>query len=90
MDTGMLASIDWDVMIQIENVQVYAGYVIHSGQLLSGSVCLGEHVKLSVDFERRLKIASTHTMTHILNFAFCDMFLFCIPKKARKVMLCSS
>ena len=51
MDTGMLASIDWDVMIQIENVQVYAGYVIHSGGLRSGSVCIGEHVKLSIDFE---------------------------------------
>jgi len=68
-DTGMLASIDGDAMIQIENVQVYAGYVVHSGRLLSGSVCIGEHVKLSVDFERRLKIASNHTMTHVLNFA---------------------
>ncbi len=68
-DTGTLVSIDGDAMIQIENVQVYAGYVVHCGRLISGTVHVKDRVKLRVDFERRLKIASNHTMTHVLNFA---------------------
>ena len=53
----------------VENVQTFAGYVLHIGKLNSGSMKLENSVELSVDLERRNPIMSNHTFTHILNFA---------------------
>jgi alanyl-tRNA synthetase len=43
--------------------------VLHKGNVASGSVKVGSSVKMSVDYQRRSKIAPNHSFTHILNFA---------------------
>jgi len=55
--------------LNVTNVQVYAGYIVHVGNLIAGQISVGDQVRLNVDYNRRLKIASNHTMTHVLNFA---------------------
>ena len=53
----------------VENVQSYAGFVVHVGHLESGSVSVGTSVTARVDYERRALVAPNHTMTHVLNYA---------------------
>ena len=43
--------------------------MLHKGNVASGSVKVGSSVKMSVDYQRRSKIAPNHSFTHILNFA---------------------
>jgi len=57
------------VTFAVNNSQVYAGYVVHSGHLTGGSVSVGATCTVSVDYERRALVAPNHTMTHVLNFA---------------------
>lgn len=52
-----------------EDVQGYAGYVLHIGSVKSGAIKVGDQVGVSVDYARRALIAKNHTATHILNFA---------------------
>eukprot|EP00824_Muranothrix_gubernata_P010619 TRINITY_DN23711_c0_g1_i1.p1 TRINITY_DN23711_c0_g1~~TRINITY_DN23711_c0_g1_i1.p1 ORF type:complete len:963 (+),score=243.67 TRINITY_DN23711_c0_g1_i1:171-2891(+) len=61
------------LVFEIEDVRAYAGYVVHSGRVVEGKVCVGSCVTLSVDYDRRLPIAANHTATHILNFALRDV-----------------
>jgi len=58
-----------EVVFKIENVQTFAGYVLHMGSLNSGAIKLGDTVELAIDNKRRSPIASNHTFTHIVNFA---------------------
>ena len=67
-DTGIIESGDGAVF-EVTNSQTYAGYVVHVGSLISGSMSLGNDVKVKVDYARRSLIAPNHTMTHVLNFA---------------------
>jgi len=52
-----------------EDTQKYAGYVLHSGSVQSGSIKVGDTVTVKVDFVRRALVAKNHTATHVLNFA---------------------
>merc|ERR1719253_2484083 len=52
-----------------DDVQKYAGYVMHVGAVQNGSIKKGDTVKVKVDYARRALIAKNHTCTHILNFA---------------------
>jgi len=65
-DTGSLTSAS-GFAFEVENVQTYAGYVLHVGQLSNGSLKIGDEVKASIDEESRHKIMSNHTSTHVLN-----------------------
>jgi len=67
-DTGRFVN-DSGLLFEVENVQSYAGYVLHIGKLKNGSIQLGTSCNLQVDLIRRLPIMSNHTSTHILNFA---------------------
>ncbi|KAF7052439.1 hypothetical protein CFC21_060534 [Triticum aestivum] len=57
----------------VNNVQVFAGYVLHICSFLEGSdsraLSVGDEVKCKVDYARRALIAPNHTCTHMLNFA---------------------
>jgi len=53
----------------VQNVQVWAGYVLHIGQLESGTIKVGDTVTASIDDARRQPIMNNHTSTHVLNFA---------------------
>ncbi|KAL6927403.1 Alanine--tRNA ligase [Hanseniaspora valbyensis] len=67
-DTGKLV-IDGETEFNVTNVQVYGGYVLHTGQLVEGSLKLGSNVISSYDELRRFPLRNNHTGTHMLNFA---------------------
>ncbi|ODQ63677.1 alanyl-tRNA synthetase [Nadsonia fulvescens var. elongata DSM 6958] len=67
-DTGKIV-IDGQTEFVVENTQVYAGYVFHTGYLNYGQLALGDEVIATFDELRRWPIRNNHTGTHILNFA---------------------
>jgi len=52
----------------VKDCQVFGGYVMHVGTLNSG-IKVGDEAVTVVDEERRIDLASHHTMTHVLNYA---------------------
>lgn len=69
-DTGHIEAEDGSWRLRVENCQTYAGFVVHSGYLETGSkITVGELCKTCVDYERRTLVAPNHTMTHVLNYA---------------------
>ncbi|KAM3294399.1 hypothetical protein ACQJBY_037341 [Aegilops geniculata] len=61
----------------VNNVQVFAGYVLHICSSLEGpdskALSVGDEVKCKVDYTRRALIAPNHTCTHMLNFALREV-----------------
>jgi alanyl-tRNA synthetase len=57
------------VDFKCDDIQKYAGYVVHSGIVKSGKVKVGDAMSVQIDYTRRSLIAKNHTCTHILNFA---------------------
>ncbi len=53
-------------------LQAAAGYVLHIGNL-EGRLKVGEKVHAAIDHERRDKIMSNHTSTHVLNHALREL-----------------
>jgi len=73
-DTGVLKNENGEVVMNIINVQLYGGFVVHVGEV-SQSLTVGDTLTSSVDYKRRLPIASNHTMTHVLNYALRDVLI---------------
>lgn len=71
-DTGKLL-VDGEAEIGIENVQVYAGYVLHTGYLKYGELSVGSEVIAEYDELRRHPIRNNHTGTHVLNYALREV-----------------
>ncbi|KAF2468262.1 alanyl-tRNA synthetase-like protein [Lindgomyces ingoldianus] len=71
-DTGRLL-VDDVAEIRVENVQVYAGYVLHTGYMKYGELDVGHEVICEYDELRRHPIRSNHTGTHILNYALREV-----------------
>ena len=67
-DTGKIV-IDGKMEFNVENVQVYGGYVLHTGYFVEGSLALGDEVVAAYDELRRWPIRNNHTGTHVLNYA---------------------
>jgi len=67
-DTGSVVNAE-GLLFEVQNVQAYAGYVLHIGRVTTGSVQVGTSCTLEVDTIRRLPTMSNHTFTHVLNFA---------------------
>ena len=67
-DTGKII-IDGVAELEVQNVQVYAGYVLHTGYMKYGPLSVGDEVICEYDELRRWPIRNNHTGTHILNFA---------------------
>lgn len=67
-DTGKIV-IDGKAEFQVENVQTYAGYVLHTGFIEEGSLSVNDDVIAGYDELRRWPLRNNHTGTHILNFA---------------------
>jgi len=57
------------VDFKCDDIQKYAGYVVHSGVVKSGKVKVGDAMSVQIDYTRRSLIAKNHTCTHILNYA---------------------
>ncbi|KAF2270724.1 alanyl-tRNA synthetase-like protein [Lojkania enalia] len=71
-DTGRLL-VDDEAEITITNVQVYAGYVLHTGYIKYGELKVGSEVIAEYDELRRHPIRSNHTGTHVLNYALREV-----------------
>ena len=71
-DTGKII-IDGVAELEVQNVQVYAGYVLHTGYMKYGSFAVGDEVICEFDELRRWPIRNNHTGTHILNFALREV-----------------
>ncbi|KAF7050727.1 hypothetical protein CFC21_059049 [Triticum aestivum] len=74
----------------VNNVQVFAGYVMHIGSFLEGpdskALSVGDEVKCKVDYTRRTLIAPNHTCTHMLNFALREVLGDHIDQKGSIVL----
>ncbi|KAL8872537.1 MAG: hypothetical protein Q9174_001843, partial [Haloplaca sp. 1 TL-2023] len=71
-DTGKLI-IDGVAELDVQNVQVYAGYVLHTGYMKYGTFSVSDSVLCEYDDLRRAPIRNNHTGTHILNFALREV-----------------
>jgi alanyl-tRNA synthetase len=71
-DTGKLL-IDGEAEISVENVQLYAGYVLHTGYIKYGELSVGSEVIAEFDELRRNPIRNNHTGTHVLNYALREV-----------------
>lgn len=61
--------IDGESEFEVTNVQVYGGYVLHTGFLKYGNLEVGSKVNAGFDELRRWPIRNNHTGTHVLNYA---------------------
>ncbi|KAJ3502699.1 hypothetical protein NLJ89_g8767 [Agrocybe chaxingu] len=71
-DTGNIV-IDGVADFEVENVQMYNGYVLHTGHLKYGQLNLDDEVISSYDELRRWPLRNNHTATHILNFSLREI-----------------
>jgi alanyl-tRNA synthetase len=71
-DVGKIV-IDGQAELDVQNVQVYAGYVLHTGFMKYGSFAVGDRPICEYDELRRWPIRNNHTGTHILNFALREV-----------------
>lgn len=71
-DTGSII-IDDVAEFEVTDVQVYNGYVLHTGSLKYGTLSVGDEVVSSYDEQRRWPIRNNHTATHILNFSLREI-----------------
>mmetsp|Transcript_16407 Transcript_16407/g.33447 ORF Transcript_16407/g.33447 Transcript_16407/m.33447 type:complete len:974 (+) Transcript_16407:24-2945(+) len=73
-DQGSIVDAAGNAM-RVDSVQVFGGYVLHLGEVTSGSFKVGGTATLKVNYARRAPIASNHTMTHVLNYALRDVLI---------------
>ena len=71
-DYGKLV-IDGEADFTVDDVQVYAGYVLHTGYLGEGELSVGSEVIAEFDELRRNPIRNNHTGTHVLNYALREV-----------------
>lgn len=71
-DTGRIV-IDGEAEIGIDNVQMYAGYVLHTGYMKYGVLKVGDEVICEYDELRRAPIRNNHTGTHVLNYGLREV-----------------
>ncbi|KAL2824560.1 tRNA synthetases class II (A)-domain-containing protein [Aspergillus cavernicola] len=71
-DTGRLI-IDGQAELSVVDVQLYAGYVLHTGFMKYGTFNIEDTVICEYDELRRWPIRNNHTGTHILNFALKEV-----------------
>ena len=71
-DTGRIV-IDGVADFEVQNVQTYAKYVLHTGFLKYGVLSTGNEVICEYDELRRWPIRNNHTGTHILNLALREV-----------------
>ena len=71
-DTGVI-EIEEKAKFEVQNVQVYGGYVLHVGFLKFGALKVSEEVLCSYDEIRRAPVRRNHTATHLLNFALREI-----------------
>lgn len=71
-DVGRMIATN-NATLDVEDVVIAAGYVLHKGPLSGGPLKVGDTVRCSVDYPRRRRVAPNHTMTHVLNYALREV-----------------
>ncbi len=61
------------VNIEVRNVQKINNVILHAVKITSGSISVGDQVRLEIDTIRRDKITINHSSTHLLNQALRDV-----------------
>lgn len=84
-DTGSLTNIDNQFTFDVEDVQVYNGYVLHGGLIAEGVLKVGDKVSAAYDELRRWPIRNNHSGTHVLNWALRDTLGDSIDQKGSLV-----
>lgn len=76
-DTGLIAVDQTETDFLVEDVQVYGGYVLHSGSFEKGVepgvFNIGDKATVTYDELRRWPLRNNHTGTHILNFSLREV-----------------
>jgi len=67
-DTGEISSQKGKIAI-VNTIRTPSDVIVHQGEVVEGSISVGEEVEAKVDFARRLDIARNHTATHLLQAA---------------------
>jgi alanyl-tRNA synthetase len=71
-DTGTIA-FDVGGELLVNDVQIYGGYILHTGIIIGGSISPNSGVKCRVDYHRRRQVEPNHSMTHVLNAALREV-----------------
>ncbi|KAI3649182.1 hypothetical protein MP228_007036 [Amoeboaphelidium protococcarum] len=58
-----------EAAFDVEDVQVYAGYVLHIGSMKYGQLSVGDNVISTYNEDRRFRLRNNHSGTHLLNYA---------------------
>ena len=83
-DTGSI-TVDGKAEFVVENVQVYGGYVLHTGFLKYGTLSVGDEVVVQFDELRRWPLRNNHTGTHVLNYALREILGTVVDQKGSLV-----
>ena len=71
LSDGGLIKLSNGAVIEVEDVQTpVPGLIVHRGNLISGSIKVGDEVLAEIDQERRMAISRAHTATHMVHKAF--------------------
>ncbi|CAG8472517.1 17535_t:CDS:10 [Acaulospora colombiana] len=83
-DTGSI-TIDGQAEFVVENVQIFAGYILHIGYLKYGDLSVSNEIVATYDELRRWPLRNNHTGTHILNYALREVLGDTIDQKGSLV-----
>ncbi|KAG0356017.1 Alanine--tRNA ligase [Podila minutissima] len=83
-DTGSI-TVDGKAEFVVENVQVYGGYVLHTGYLKYGTLQVNDEVVVQFDELRRWPLRNNHTGTHVLNYALREILGNVVDQKGSLV-----
>ena len=72
-DHGELHGLKSGGHFKVEDTQSFGGYVVHIGRITKGKLHVGDDVMCHINNQHRSKVASNHTMTHVLNFALREV-----------------
>jgi alanyl-tRNA synthetase len=72
-DHGELQLLGGSAIFKVEDTQSFGGYVVHIGRVTRGRFAVGSDVMCHINNQFRAKVASNHTMTHVLNFALREV-----------------
>ncbi len=72
-DHGELQLLGGNASFKVEDTQSFGGYVVHIGRVTRGKFAVGNDVMCHINNQNRTRVASNHTMTHVLNFALREV-----------------
>jgi len=77
--------VDGKSEFEVSNVQVYAGYVLHTGYMKYGTLSTRDEVLCEFDELRRWPIRNNHTGTHVLNYSLREVLGDSVDQKGSLV-----